>query len=55
VRQAELMKVPYMLVVGDREEEHRTVAVRSRGAGDEGVQPIEVVVERLVQEIAARR
>ncbi len=55
VRQAELMKVPYMLIVGDREEEHGTIAVRSRSAGDEGVQPIKMVAERLAQEVAARR
>ncbi len=55
IREAQLMKVPYMLVVGNREEEQGTVAVRSRSAGDEGVQPIEAFAERVVAEIAARR
>jgi len=41
--------------VGDREEQRGTVAVRRRSGGDEGVQPIEMVAERLAQEIAARR
>ena len=54
VREAQLMKVPYMLVVGNREEEQGTVAVRSRGKGDEGVRPLAAFADRLVEEIAAR-
>ena len=37
IRQARLDKLPYMLVVGQKEEEDGTVSVRSRFAGDEGV------------------
>ncbi|HKV43070.1 MAG TPA: threonine--tRNA ligase [bacterium] len=55
IREAQLMKVPYMLVVGNREEEQGTVAVRSRGAGDEGVQALQAFEDRLAKEIAARR
>jgi threonyl-tRNA synthetase len=55
IRQAQLMKVPYMLIVGDREEEQGTVAVRGRSTGDEGVQPLDAFAERLAREIAARR
>jgi len=39
IRDAELMKIPYMLVVGDREQESGQVAVRSREEGDLGPQP----------------
>jgi threonyl-tRNA synthetase len=47
IREAELRKIPYMLVVGDREAEEGTVAVRRRGAGDEGSVPIADFTERL--------
>lgn len=36
IREAQQAKIPYMLVVGQKEEEDGTVAVRSRAAGDEG-------------------
>ena len=55
IREAQLMKVPYMLVVGNREEEQETVAVRSRGGGDEGAVPLAAFTDRLVTEIASRR
>lgn len=54
IREAQLMKVPYMLVVGDREEAQNTVAVRSRAKGDEGTQPLGAFEERVVSEVAAR-
>ena len=41
IRQAQLDKVPYMLVVGDREAEAETVAVRSRKDGDQGSRSLE--------------
>ena len=44
-----------MLAVGNREEEQGTVAVRSRGAGDEGVQPLDAFAKRVAREIAVRR
>ena len=37
LREAQLNKVPYMLVIGDNEAENGTVSVRKRGAGDQGV------------------
>ena len=39
IRESRLAKVPYMLVVGEKEEADGTVSVRSRFAGDEGVKP----------------
>jgi len=41
IRDAQLQKVPFMLVLGDREMEQRTVAVRERARGDIGVMSIE--------------
>jgi threonyl-tRNA synthetase len=47
IREAELRKVPYMLVVGDREAENGEVAVRRHKEGDVGSSPLKVLVERL--------
>lgn len=54
IRLAQVEKVPYMLVVGGKEAESRQVSVRSRKAGDEGVLPIETLVERIKTEISER-
>jgi threonyl-tRNA synthetase len=53
IRDGELQKVPYLLVVGDREQEAGAVSVRSRAAGDQGAQPLEELVARLVAEAAS--
>ncbi len=50
IREAELRKVPYMLVVGDREAEERAVALRRHGDGDQGTVPLEEAVQRLEHE-----
>jgi threonyl-tRNA synthetase len=50
IRTAQLQKVPYMLVVGDREAEAGAVAVRSRDGGDLGAMPLAEFVARLKQE-----
>jgi threonyl-tRNA synthetase len=47
IRQAQLQKVPYMLIVGDREQEQRTVSVRQRGEGDLGSMTLEDLAERM--------
>ncbi|MFL5819488.1 MAG: threonine--tRNA ligase [Solirubrobacteraceae bacterium] len=54
IRDAELRKVPYMLVVGDREAESRTVAVREHRAGDAGSSALDAFVSRVASESAAR-
>lgn len=55
IREAETLKVPYMGVVGEREAEDRTVAVRKRGAGKkQEVMDREVFVDLVVQEIRER-
>ncbi len=46
IRDAQLQKVPFMLVVGDREAQEKTVAVRSRHRGDEGAQPLDAFLDR---------
>jgi threonyl-tRNA synthetase len=55
IREAELRKVPYMLVVGDREAEQRAVALRRHRKGDEGTVPLVDAVARLAAEAAERK
>jgi threonyl-tRNA synthetase len=50
IRDAQLEKVPYMLVIGPKEAEARAVAVRSRAKGDEGAIPLEEFIVRLKSE-----
>jgi threonyl-tRNA synthetase len=54
IRDAELARAPYMLVVGDREQDDGSVAVRSHAEGDLGSAPLEDFVERARTEIASR-
>ena len=54
IRDARNNRVPYMLVLGQQEEADRTVAVRSRFAGDEGVKPVAEFVSAICEEIRTR-
>jgi len=54
IRQAQMMKVPYMLVVGDREVSGARVAVRRRDGEDLGPMTLDAFLERLRQEVAAK-
>jgi threonyl-tRNA synthetase len=54
IREAQLQKIPYMLVVGDREAAEGTVAVRSRTGGDLGARPVDDFVESAQTEVARR-
>ncbi len=54
IRRAELDKVPYTLVLGQKEAEALSASVRSRAKGDEGVHPIATLVERFKHEVATR-
>lgn len=54
IRQAQVEKVPYMLVIGDREAAEGLVSVRSRVAGDEGGVPLDGFLARIREEIASR-
>jgi len=54
IREAQLQKVPYMLVTGDREAAEGTVSVRSRSAGDLGARSIDAFVAAASDEIATK-
>jgi len=54
IREHSLQKVPYLLVVGDREMEHQSVALRNRQGEDLGVVTLEALVQRLDDEVARR-
>ena len=54
IRDAQLGKVPYMLIVGEKEEKEKTVSVRSRSKGDLGGREINVLVDTLRKEIDKR-
>jgi len=54
IREAQLQKVPYMLVTGDREAAEGTVSVRSRSAGDLGARSIDAFVAAAHDEIATK-
>ena len=54
IREHTLMRVPYLLVIGDREMEEGTVAVRTRKGEDLGSMPIEAFIERMQTEVTQR-
>src|SRR3954463_4452157 len=55
IRDAELMKVPYMLVVGEKEANEGKVAIRRQGKGDAGVKSIEEFIAEATEEIKERK
>ena len=52
IREAQLQKIPYMLVVGDREAAERTVSVRERSGGDKGSSSVDAFIAAAREEIA---
>ena len=54
IREHSLQKLPYQLIAGDKEQEAKTVAVRTRGGEDMGSMPIASLLARLQQEVATR-
>ena len=54
IREAQLEKIPYMLVIGDKEVDEGTVSVRSRKEGDLGSMPVESFLSKVLQEIATK-
>jgi threonyl-tRNA synthetase len=54
IREAQLQKVPYMLVIGDREAAEGTVSVRSRTGGDLGSRPVADFLSAAVVEVQGR-
>jgi threonyl-tRNA synthetase len=54
IREAQLQKVPYMLVIGDRESTEGTVSVRTRAGGDQGASPVDAFIASARAEIARK-
>ena len=54
IREAQTAKIPYMLVVGQKEEEENTVSVRSRAAGDEGARSLDTFIADILKEIETK-
>jgi len=54
IREAQLQKIPYMLVTGDREAAEGAVSVRSRSAGDLGTRPLEAFVSDALEEVRSK-
>lgn len=54
IRQTRLERVPYMLVVGQKEEEEGLVSVRSRYLGDEGQKPLDTFIDEICKEIRTK-
>ena len=54
IREHALQKLPFLLIVGDKESEGNTVAVRARGGVDLGVMPLEAFVARLQQDVSQK-
>ncbi len=55
IRQAELKRIPVMLIIGEREAQNQTVSLRRRFEGDLGSVPVADLIPRLVEEIKQRR
>lgn len=55
IREAQMQKIPYMLVVGEKEEQNNTVSVRSRLNGDEGSITVEQFLSKIKEEINSRQ
>ncbi len=51
IREAQMQKIPYMLVAGEREAKEGLVAVRARKEGELGAQPVEKVIEKILHQI----
>ena len=54
IREAQSLKIPYMLVIGDKEAEAGQVAVRTRAGGDKGAMPLDAFTETQLSQIKAR-
>ncbi|MBR3306429.1 MAG: threonine--tRNA ligase [Lachnospiraceae bacterium] len=54
IREARKARVPYMLIVGEKEQEDKTVSVRSRFEGDEGAKPLDEFISAICEEIRTK-
>ena len=55
IRRAALRRIPYMLIVGEKEQDAGTVSVRDKAVGDRGAEPVEAFVARSREEISGKR
>ncbi|RWZ90845.1 MAG: threonine--tRNA ligase [Hydrotalea sp. AMD] len=55
IREAEMMRIPYMLVVGEKEMNENKLSVRRQGRGDAGTLPVEAFIKNIVAEISNRK
>lgn len=55
IREAQLEKIPYMLVIGDKEMENNQVAIRTRAGGDQGAKPIDEFIKDIMEEINSKK
>lgn len=55
IRDTELMKIPYMLIIGEKEQNDNTVSLRRQGKGDMGQFPVSEIISTLTTEIANRQ
>mgnify|MGYP001597405574 CR=1 FL=1 len=55
IREAEMQKIPYILIIGDKEIESQSVSIRERGKGDLGQMKLEKFIERIKGEISERK
>lgn len=54
IREAQMEKVPYMVIIGDKEIEQNVVAVRSRKDGDLGQMPLDTFISKITEEVATK-
>ena len=55
IRECEMQKIPYLLIVGDKEKTKKTVAVRVRGKGDIGAMKLEKFLKKVFEEIEKKK
>ena len=55
IREAQMQKIPYSLIVGEKEVEDRLVSIRKRDEGDMGQTGIDAFLEKIVQEIEEKQ
>ena len=55
IRDTEMMKVPYMLIIGEKEMNENKVSVRLQGKGDAGMESLEDLISKICSEIVSRK
>ena len=55
IREAQLQKIPYMLIVGERDQQNGTVSVRTRSGEDKGAMPADEFVSLVLRDIATKK